>query len=121
MKTLRELRAALKAKTEEARTLIDDAEKFAVADAEIRALSEQAERAERMEEIERTVEGRSLTGQEAEGADEWRSLARGEARSMSVAADGAAIVPSQLAEPDSGPRAGHFPDPGDRQRGERYD
>lgn len=97
MKTLRELRAALKAKTEEARSLIDDADKFAAVDAEIRDLSAAIERAERVEEMERATEGRSLTGQEAEGTDEWRSLARGEARSMSVAADGAAIVPSQLA------------------------
>lgn len=97
MKTLRELRAALKAKTEEARTLIDDADKFAAVDSEIRDLSAAIERAERVEEMERATEGRSLTGQEAEGTDEWRSLARGEARSMSVAADGAAIVPSQLA------------------------
>ncbi|SFH21072.1 phage major capsid protein [Sulfitobacter dubius] len=97
MKTVRELRAALKAKTDEARTVINDGEKFASVDSEIRSLSEQIERAERVEEIERNVEGRSLTEPGADGAAEWRSLARGEARSMTVAADGGAIVPEQLA------------------------
>lgn len=97
MKNLRELRAALKAKTDEARTLIDDADKFAAVDSEIRALGEQIERAERMEEIERNAEGRALAESGSDGVAEWRSLARGEVRSMTVAADGAAIVPEQLA------------------------
>ena len=97
MKTLRELRAALKAKTEEARSLIDDADKFAAVDAEIRDLSAAIKRAERVEELERNTEGRSLTDNGADGATEWRSLARGEVRSMTVAADGGAIVPEQLA------------------------
>ncbi|WP_135449003.1 phage major capsid protein [Tabrizicola caldifontis] len=97
MKTVRELRAALKAKTDEARAHINDAEKFAAVDAEIRAIGEQIERAERLAEIERNAEGRSLTEPGTEGAVEWRSIARGESRAMTVAADGGAIVPEQLA------------------------
>lgn len=97
MQNVRELRAARKVKIDEARTHINDAEKFAAVDLEIRAFDEQIERAERFEEIERNVEGRSLTEPGTEGASEWRSIARGETRAMTVAADGGAIVPEQLA------------------------
>jgi HK97 family phage major capsid protein len=98
MKTPRELRAALKAKTEDARAHINDAEKFAAVDSEIRALGEQIERAERLAEIERNAEGRALTGTDGtDAAPEWRSLARGEVRAMTAADNGAAIVPEQLA------------------------
>lgn len=101
MKNVRELRAALKAKTDEARAKIDDAEAFGALDAEIRDLSAQIERAERLAEIERGTEGRSLTqiGGNGSTAAEWRSIARGEHRSMTAggATDGAAMVPEQLA------------------------
>ena len=98
MSTLRELRARLLERVEEARATVEDADRFAEIDTEIRSLTGQIERAERVEELNRNVEGRSIS--EPSGDDtvaEWRSLARGETRAMTVADDGAAIVPNQLA------------------------
>ncbi|MEM6623086.1 MAG: phage major capsid protein [Pseudomonadota bacterium] len=95
---IRELRALLAEKTAEARNHINDAERFAEIDEEVRGLTGQIERAERVAEIERSAEGRSLMAEPgAEAAAEWRSLARGETRALTVASDGAAVVPEQLA------------------------
>ncbi len=96
----RELRAALKAKTEEARNHVEDSEKFAEIDAEIRDLTDKIERTERLEELERNSEGRAIeNSSDATPDEEWRSLARGEHRAMTAggATDGAAMVPEQLA------------------------
>ena len=101
MKHLRELRADRAKKVEEMRGVVDDAEAFGALDAEVRAIDEKIERAERIEEVERSAEARSIETATGEGslADEWRSLARGEHRAMSVgggATTGGAFVPEQL-------------------------
>ena len=98
---LRELRAALKAKIDEARTCTDDREKYDALDAEIRDLSAQIERTTQLDELERNAEGRAI-GEQGNGstpAAEWRALARGEHRAMSSASDpdGGMFVPHQLA------------------------
>ena len=96
--TLRELRAKLAGKIEEARGAVEDKDRFDAIDVEVGSLSEQIERAERIEELDRTIEGRAISEPSGEGTvAEWRSLARGETRAMTVADDGAVIVPNQLA------------------------